>query len=705
MTAEGSGPTPGSDPDGGGLSRSRGRRRPVIPPILATVGAGLFLLAAEPPTSPDQGPREIGLTERATGRLAQLDVTVRGRRPAIAELTRDDFELVVGGKFVEEFLVDRVCELPLVKAQSLDPEPTGAVESAAQTTDRPRPAATTFLFYFDQHHLNGTGRQRSLDLSRKMIPDLIAEGNQAMIVSAGQELATFSNLTDDVAALLEAVDRVEQDHKQWDFFPFEEHLRLNEVLRALSEEGRARACQLARKHQNDEIFQTERALRRFIHVLGRFAGLDPPKAVIYFADTMRSRPGEHYAAIFGQSPSCDLTTGPFVAASTFDRVVREAAAYGVRIYSVQAEGLVTDSILIRGGPPTAWTSGIRVSDAQASLAGLALETGGQAFLNGVSAKRMARQISADLDCVYLLSFHPAGFPLDKPLPVLVRVKRPGVKVHARGTFLLQSESARVASRLLAAFLNPEESKADRPLSNAIVPTGYRDGRFHALVQVALRGSPLPRAEWDLGFSLVQRDEVREDDSRRIAIDRPGVLVVLEKELTFERGPFELVAVARETRSDQVATASHEAVWPDPMKDDRAGIGPVAVLQPREGVFLRDAEIRSSGVLALGETEALCVDSPTVIVGIVCRRRPNKATLRLHRRLVGDLSAEFPPTDLEPSDESCVQFQDRIPEGAISPGAFVYEIRLLDGDEEIAMARRAFVADDVSCGRGNPGGNG
>ena len=516
-----------------------------------------------------------------------------------------------------------------------------------------------------------------------------------MIVSAGQELATFSHLTDDVTALLDAVDRVEKDHKQWDFFPYQEHLRLNEVLSALSEDGIARACQLATMHQKEEIFQTERALRRLTLVLGRFANLDPPKAVIYFADTMRSRPGAHYAAIFGQSPVCDLTTRPFLAGATFDRVVREAAAYGVRIYSVQAEGLVTGSILVRGGHPTAaWTPGIRVSDAQNSLAGLALETGGQAFLNGLSAKKMTRRISADLDCLYLLSFDPAGIPLDKPLPVLVRVKRAGIKAHVRGTFLLQSESSRLTSRLLAAFSSPETVKADWPLSSVIVPTGFRDGRFHALVQVAVRGSPLPHSEWDLGFSLVARGRVREDHSHRVTIDRPGVPVVLEKELTFKPGPFELIAVARETQSDQVATARNEAEWPDP-KDERASIGPLAVLQPSEGAFLRDTEVRTSGALALSEAETLRVDLPTVFVGIVCRSRPNKATLRLQRRLVGDDSAEFPPIDLEPSGESCVQIRDRIPEGTMSPGGFTYEIRLLDGDEEIVAARRAFIATDSS----------
>ena len=183
-------------------------------------------------------------------------------------------------------------------------------------------------------------------------------------------------------------------------------------------------------------------------------------------------------------------------------MVREAAAHGVRVYTIQAEGLVGDSSLIRGNSRSPSINTRRVSDAQTSLGSLAAETGGQAFLNGVPAPNIARRIRTDLDCVYLLSFDPSGFPVNETLPVVVRVKQPGVEARARGTILVQSESSRATSRLLAAFVAPDAVRPDWPLRGALIPTGFRDGRYHALVQETVPASPLPQTEWDLGFSLV-----------------------------------------------------------------------------------------------------------------------------------------------------------------------------------------------------------
>ena len=656
-----------------------------------------FLVTGQDPAEQEE-PRRIGLTERTSGQLAQIDVTVTGPRPDIAELTAADFELIIAGSFVEEFLVDRVCLLPdAPEERSAESVPSDVLPADPPPT--PRLGPVTYLFYFDQHHLTMAGRQNSLDISRRLIPELVVDGNRAIIVSAGEELVTFAGLTDDTETLLDALDRIEHDRRQWDPYPYQETLRIGELLEDLSGDVTG-AVAKARRLQREERYHTDRALRLVSMVLGRLADLDPPKAMVYFADTMRSNAGEHYLSFFGQAqrehdPQLSAMTSvmeleSFGAAAAFDRVVEEAAAHGIRLYTVQAEGLVGDSSLIRGVRNAPSSNNRRVSDAQNSLGSLAAETGGQAFLNGVPAQKIASRIATDLDCVYLLSFDPREFPLNKTLPVLVRVKRPKINAHARGTIVVQSESARVTSRLLAAFASPDVVKPDWPLRGAIIPTGFHKGRFHALVQAWIPGSPLPRTEWDLGFSLVSGGVVREDDSSRVAVNSAGVPVVLEKELTFEPGPFELIMVARETHSNQVATARIEADWDDP-DDEPASVGPLAILQPSEGAFLRDGRISTQGALARGAADGARTDLPTVIVGLVCRSRSNKKTLRIERQLVGESPVEFPHIDFEPGEERCAQILDSIPEGMMTAGGFVYELRVLQDDEEVAAARREFVA--------------
>jgi hypothetical protein len=222
--------------------------------------------------------------------------------------------------------------------------------------------------------------------------------------------------------------------------------------------GVAQALAQARRYAAEERSRQERDLRRLSMVLGRLSDFDPPKAVLYFADTMRQNAGEHYLSFFGGTtltdgngkPTADSESIQMDAATgvlPLDRVVNEAAALGIRFYTVEGQGMVGSNFLIasRAGASnggggnganqgSATVNSQRVRDSQGTLVSLAAETGGRAFLNGVAPSKMAAQILGDLSCVYLLSFDPGKFPQDKPLAVAVAVKRAKVKTSVRGAW-------------------------------------------------------------------------------------------------------------------------------------------------------------------------------------------------------------------------------------------------------------------------------
>ena len=87
----------------------------------------------------------------------------------------------------------------------------------------------------------------------------------------------------------------------------------------------------------------------------------------------------------------------------------------------------------------------------------------------------------------------------------------------------------------------------------MIPTGWVDGRFTALVQLQTDPSPLAEAVWDVGVSIVAEGQVRDDHSARITLDRPHVPVVYESEVTFRPGTYELILVAHETVTDRIGT--------------------------------------------------------------------------------------------------------------------------------------------------------
>ncbi len=670
-------------------------RWPVVAGILTLLLPGAWPAAS----SADTDPRRSGLVERTGRRLAQLDVTVTGPADRIADLGREDFTLVVSGEYLDDFIVDRVCRAPAAGAGR--ESTTVAVEQAGPAEPvAPAPPAPTFLFYFDQVHLTMAGRHRAMQMAKEFIPTLVKDGARGMIVSNADALETAADLTSDVDRLLAAVERLEDDRAQWEFFAQEEDSRVADVIRTMRISSVDAAKAVARQHQKEERRKTAKALRRFAMVLGRLADLDPPKVVLYFSDTMRRNAGEHYVSFFPESedPS-DLRSvmqqDAFTGTLVLDKVIAEAAAHGIRVYPIHAQGLRASF------QPGLVSRERRITDAEDSLHTLALETGGRAFVGGYKYKNVVATIERDLECLYLISFDPTLFAEDTALPVRLEVDRPGVKVQVRGQIVVQSESARLTSRLLAAFGAPSAIENQAPIRGSVLPIGFSGGRYDALVQVLVPGVQIAPTAWDLGATVISDDKIALEESGRVQLSGPGVPVVLEAQASFRPGPYAVVAVAHEQTTDQTASREVRGSWPNP-REQPVSIAAMTVVQPRAGVFYRDGEIRNSGSLVLDENDFARTDAPTAFVGLVCWDGLQKRALRVERSLSGDSAAAFEPLRIEPDDQRCASVRDVVPAGTMTPGLFDYEITVYVRDEVVARATRRFAADGPAAARNAAG---
>ena len=120
--------------------------------------------------------------------------------------------------------------------------------------------------------------------------------------------------------------------------------------------------------------------------------------------------------------------------------------------------------------------------------------------------------------------------------------------------------------------------------------------YSAMIQIAVDGSPLPDATWDLDVSFQLADREPEDYSGRVVAGEPGTPVVFEVEVQFEPGSYALHLAARETTAGQSGSRKLEGHWPDP-KTEQATVSPLVVLQPVEGAFVRGENPRRQGALA------------------------------------------------------------------------------------------------------------
>jgi VWFA-related protein len=675
--------------------------------VVAALCLGPCAVAQSAPEATDAAPegaepRRSDLVERTGARLVQLDVTVAGPPEEIVALTPDDFKVKLGFKKIREFTLDRFCELP-EQAPLWGPAPRDEPPVPRSASGRP----ATFLLYFDQPHLTAPGRHRSMQLARELIPRLIRDGNRGMLVSNARSLATLTGFTTDSGELLAAVAELEDDREQWDFFAVEERDRVNEVVTTLNRDGNIElAIAKARGHQREERWRTERNLRRLQATLSRLSALEAPKAVLYFADTMRSNAGQHYLSFFGtrlsQSDHTVLSkmgTDSTTASIAFDRVVNEAAAQGIRFYSVRPEGLTGHLDINRPGQAAVaitgqagFSSRTRVGHARQTLRSLSSETGGEAFLHGTPAPEILERIVADMSCLYLVSFRPTGYLLDEPHRVVVDVRRPGITARSRGRVVLQSEETRLTSRLLGAFTAPDASEQEFEVRGSLVPIGFDDGRYSALVQVSVPGMPIGGTTWDLGASVVSRQKVHAETSGRLSVGPAGVPAILESEIRFPPGQQEIVTVAHEQKTDLVVSGRVRSDWPRP-EAGPAAVGPIAVLQPHVAAFSRDGVMRGTGSVAFPEDTPVNTTRPTALVGLVCRGKAREDVVVVERTLVGDSSIDFPPIELDLAEHPCAQVRDVIPAETLGPGVYRYELRVLRAGEVLSENGRLFSAGE------------
>jgi VWFA-related protein len=661
----------------------------------------LFPLAAfaeDPPPTTEPGtvsPLLTDLQEQVERRLIQLDVTVSGPSGLISTLTRDDFELYIGnialgGQRIEELYVDSLCSVKSDLRESGQREALGAGVAPLVNSVAPK---GSYVFYFDQAHLTMEGRVRSLELARELVEEVVTQGSQAMVVSSGAETRAFADLTHDHMVLLDALDRIEQDPKQLDTFAEAEWNRLAGSYDAVRF-GPNFTNFVLESIQEAEVAHTVSAVHRLTMVIRRLVDLPPPKVLLYFGDTLNSRPGQVFL-----HPHAFTDIGPgdrYRAAEAVDAMLNDAGAAGVRIYAIQA-GIPHDPMA--GG---ARLYGLRENyshrvdhraphAARHTLVALGKQTGGGCFLYGTPVAKMVRKLRKDLSCVYLLSFDPTGLPENRRLGVQLEVTRPKVKARTRRQIVVRSDLRRRHTDLTAAFASPDLSISGLPLAGRAIPIDYSNGEYATLVQLAVPPSSHAPSQWNFGISPAAGG-TKNTASAGLSMDRPGVPVVFEAQLRLPPGPHALVLAAQNETSQEIGTQTLRGTWPDP-DDAPITIGPVALLQPADALFLRDDAVKKRGLYICAEGQPIATDRLTALITLVCTDGSREGSpVRVKRSLTGFDATSFPVVEIDLSgDDRCIQVRDLVPAQTITEGVFTYEVRVLDDTGRSSTQEHVFHA--------------
>jgi len=255
--------------------------------------------------------------------------------------------------------------------------------------------------------------------------------------------------------------------------------------------------------------------------------------------------------------------------------------------------------------------------------------------------------------------------------------------------------ARVSRGLIAAALavcSPGGARAAAPIPTpgpvpdgrvgplvrgSIVPLSYASGRYEALVQLLVEGSPLAGAQWDLRIALLTDGSVEQDHSASASSAEAWLPIVFEREIRFAPGPHVILLAVRERNLERAEVDARGELrldidWPDPAWAP-AIVGPIAVMQPADALFVRATSSRREGPVQR-DARVVEADLPTGMLSLVCRGSI-AGQLHVESSVAGGTVKGHASLEPDLRRDVCAQIRDVIPAATLPAGRSRYEVRV------------------------------
>ena len=407
------------------------------------IAAGIVLAghaAVAGQTAPSQTTQP---TFRAGVQLVEVDVRVFDKDGRfVADLTRNDFELVEGGAPQTIDAMHLVGVGPA--ATPATPGPPAGLPPARHTTSSVPAASQTWIFMFDLDHLSpGAGYDRARRAVEDFLRDRFKDGDVAGILAGERKIN--NRLTSVKGELLDAMRQVKprggnrmralELTREWPrLLDYEEAIRIARNEQEVVGRAINRACvddpdfckradpeamvRAKGVRIQQEVHQT--ATQTLTVLNGLAAGLarvPGPKTVVLLSEGFVSQDIE----------------------STVRSVVGQTSRAGARIYAIDVRGLnrtANPGIIDQALTTDVFDAGLTFDTLADGPNSLAIDTGGLMIRNENNIGRALDRIADDSGRYYVLAYQPANSNFDGSYrPIQVRVKREGLRVRARRGYL------------------------------------------------------------------------------------------------------------------------------------------------------------------------------------------------------------------------------------------------------------------------------
>ncbi len=411
---------------------------------------------AQAPAAPQQQQGQIP-TFRSSADLVTTDVIVRDAKndQFMADLKPTDFDIFEDG--VKQELASMVLIHGGRAYNTLAPPPAPLQEGIILPVARPTndAAGRVFLLFVDDLHMDFQNTPRIREIFRKMLKNLIHDGDMWGMVSTGTSSISI-DLTYDRALLDDAINRISGGG-----------LKPSEIIKG--QEGQDGPIEL--RYRAHVAFTTANQLMQNLEKLH-----NRRKAVLWVSSGYDFTPFEK-SRLKEQLGPCDTGTdasGSSDSSSTSNcvsangrvdpnltpqgsqfadaelvrdmaEVTRAANRANATLYTIDPRGLVAGGDIGENVDPVEWETYVsRTVDSLRTIADL---TGGFAVVNQNDFDKALKRIDAETSDYYVLGFYSSNpDPLRRTRRIEVVTKRDGVKVWSRTSYSLRPTPADAAKK-------------------------------------------------------------------------------------------------------------------------------------------------------------------------------------------------------------------------------------------------------------------
>ena len=405
--------------------------------------------------------------------MANLDVFVRDRdgRP-VHGLTAEDFRILQDG--VEMQMSNFTA---LSGGAATVPMPSATTDDApiSRETTAPRsiePGAVVLLF--DNENLDPLDRNRVMRRVRGFVDDVMAAPVRVMVVTTRRSVTVEQPLTDDVGAVLRALDRVSKKSGARIALDAERRRILEDLERFANDairesmvdylndlETQVIKAQMQGRinaHIEHEVGVLKDTLRNLHEVVRLVSGIDGRRSVVYVSNGLAMTPGLELMHEFAETfldNTIYARIGERTLASEFRDLADVANREGVSLYTIDASGIEPPLRFAAADRfvPTSTASWVATANRQESLGYIADATGGIAVLDSNDVSDGLLRIREDFANFYSIGYRISATGRDTAHRIEVQLPdHPDYEIRHRRWYVEQSLDTRVRQRVLQALI-------------------------------------------------------------------------------------------------------------------------------------------------------------------------------------------------------------------------------------------------------------